>query len=439
MIQDPLLVAAIGIIGMLVLIALHIPIGVAMGMAGFVGVAVLLDDWRAAATLFGTETPSHLASSDLAVIPLFLLMGSFAGAAGLSRDIYRLAFAFVGHRPGGLALATIGGCAGFGAVCGSSVATAATMTRIALPEMLERGYHPSLAAGSIASGGTLGMLIPPSVIMVLYGVLTEQFVIALFVAAIVPGLLAVVLYFVAIGVHVRLNPESGPPGPKFTWSERYQIFVQSWGVILLAVVVSGGIYSGVFTVAEAAAVGAALAFLFTWGRKRLTREVLWETLTETAGNTGMIYLIIIGASIFSYFITLSGLTENFVQSVEALEINRFVILMLLFVMYLILGSIFDTVAAMVLTLPFVFPLILHLGFDPIWFGVINVMVIEIGMITPPIGINVFVLHGMARDIPLATIFRGIVPFLIADLVRLAMLTAFPALALWLPAALGTPM
>lgn len=436
--EDPLLVASIGILGMLALIALHIPIGVAMGIAGFVGVGFMLG-WAPAITLFGTETSSHIASSELAIIPLFLLMGSFAGAAGLSSDIYRLAYVFVGHRRGGLALATIGGCAGFGAVCGSSVATAATMTKIALPEMLDRKYSPALAAGSIASGGTLGMLIPPSVIMVLYGVLTEQFVIALFVAAVVPGIMAVVFYFVAIAIQVRINPDAGPAGPKFGWEERRKIFAQSWGVITLAVVVSGGIYAGIFTVAEAAAIGATLSFLFAWGRGKLNREVIWEVLTETAGSTGMIYLIIIGASIFSYFVTLSGLSESFVEGVSGWGVNKFVILLMLYVMYLILGSIFDTVAAMVLTLPFVFPLILNLGFDPIWFGVINVMVIEIGMITPPIGINVFVLHGMARNIPLPTIFRGIVPFLIADVAKLAVLTVFPAIALWLPKVLGTPM
>lgn len=424
--------------GMLVLIALHIPIGVAMGIAGFIGVGLIIG-WAPAVTLFGTEGSAHLASSELAVIPLFLLMGSFAGAAGLSSDIYRLAYTFVGHRRGGLALATIGGCAGFGAVCGSSVATAATMTRIALPEMLNRKYHPSLAAGCIASGGTLGMLIPPSVIMVLYGVLTEQFVIALFVAAVVPGLLAVVLYFIAIAIYVRIKPESGPPGPRYSWAERRQVFIQSWGVIALAIIVSGGIYAGVFTVSEAAAVGAALAFAFTVGRGKLNRETLWDVLMETAASTGMIYVIIIGASIFSYFVTLSGLSEAFVTGVSELGVNKFVVLLLLYLMYLILGSIFDTVAAMVLTLPFVFPLIVNLGFDPIWFGVINVMVIEIGMITPPIGINVFVLHGMAKNIPLNAIFRGIVPFLIADVIRLGLLTVFPALALWLPRTLGTPM
>ena len=437
--MDPLVLAGLGIAGMFVLIALHVPIGIAMGLAGFVSIGLILDDWAAAITLFSTEPTAILASADLAVIPLFLLMGSFASAAGLSADIYRLAYAVVGHYRGGLALATIGGCAGFGAICGSSVATAATMTRVALPEMLKRRYRPSLATGCIVSGGTLGMLIPPSVIMVLYGVLTEQFVIALFVAAIVPGLLSVALYFIAIGFVVRIDPEAGPPGPRLEWRERGRIVLQSWGAVLLAVVVSGGIYSGVFTVAEAAAVGASLAFLFTLYRGRLTRAVIWEVLGETAANTGMIYLIIMGASIFTYFITLSQLPDNLVNTITALGLPPLLVLVLLYVMYIILGSIFDTVAAMVITLPFVFPLILDLGFDPIWFGIINVMVIEIGMITPPIGINVFVLHGMARTIPLNTIFRGIVPFLIADFVRLGLLTLFPAIALWLPGVLGTPM
>ena len=436
--MDPTVIAILGLLGMFALIALHVPIGVAMGIAGYICVGLMLD-WGPALSLFGTEAKSHLQSSELAVIPLFLLMGAFAGAAGLSADVYRLAYAFLGHRRGGLALATIGGCAGFGAVCGSSVATAATMTRIALPEMLKRRYLPSLATGCIASGGTLGMLIPPSVIMVLYGILTEQFVIALFVAAVVPGLLAVLLYFAAIWIYVRINPEAGPAGPRMTWGERGTIVLQSWGVILLAVVVSGGIYGGVFTVSEAAAVGASLAFIFTIARGRMSWRVLWDVLGETAANTGLIYLIIIGASVFTYFVTLSELPPNLVNGINSLGWPPLMVLVLLYVMYIILGSIFDTVAAMVITLPFVFPLVVGLGYDPIWFGVVNVMVIEIGMITPPIGINVFVLHGMAKVIPLKTIFKGIVPFLIADVVRLALLTLFPSIALWLPKVLGTPM
>ena len=436
--MDPLLLASLGLAAMFVLIALHIPIGVAMGVSGFVCVGLMLG-WGPAISLLKTEPSGIIANRELAVIPLFLLMGAFAGAAGLSADLYRLAYALVGHYRGGLAMSTIGGCAGFGAVCGSSIATAATMTRVALPEMLDRGYQPSLATGCIAAGGTLGMLIPPSVIMVLYAVLTEQFVISLFIAAIIPGAIAVALHFIAIFIYVHANPEAGPAGSKMPWSERWKVFAASWRVLTLAVAVSGGIYTGWFTVAEAAAVGACLSFLFTWQSGLLTKSVLWEVLSESAANTGLIYLIIIGANIFTYFVTLSHLPNHLVAAIQGLGVDPVVIIFLLLLMYLILGSIFDTVAAMVITLPFVFPLIIDLGFDPIWFGVINVMVIEIGMITPPIGINVFVLHGIARDIPLKTIFRGIVPFLAADLVRLTILVFFPVLALWLPRLMNMPM
>ncbi len=436
--MDPLVLAGLGLAGMFLLIALHIPIGVAMGVSGFICVGLMLG-WGPAISLLKTEPTGIIANRELAVIPLFLLMGAFAGAAGLSADLYRLAYALVGHYRGGLAMSTIGGCAGFGAVCGSSVATAATMTRVALPEMLDRGYQPSLATGCIAAGGTLGMLIPPSVIMVLYAVLTEQFVISLFIAAIIPGAIAVALHFIAIFIYVRASPESGPAGSKMPWPERWMVFAQSWRVLTLAFAVSGGIYTGWFTVAEAAAVGACMSFLFTWQSGRLTKAVLWEVLSESAANTGLIYLIIIGANIFTYFVTLSHLPNHLVAAIQGLGVDPIVIIFLLLLMYLILGSIFDTVAAMVITLPFVFPLIIDLGFDPIWFGVINVMVIEIGMITPPIGINVFVLHGIARDIPLNTIFRGIGPFLVADLVRLTILVFFPVLALWLPRLMNMPM
>ena len=436
--MDPLVIASIGIAGMFVLIAVHVPIGVAMGLAGFVSVAALLG-WSPAISLFNIEPTAVLSNTELAVIPLFLLMGSFASSSGLSADIYRLAYVFLGHRRGGLALATIGGCAGFGAVCGSSIATAATMTRVAMPEMLKRGYQPTMASGCIAAGGTLGMLIPPSVIMVLYAVLTEQFIIALFVACIVPGVISVVLYFIAISIQVRLHPEVAPPGPPMIWPARWQVFRESSGVIVLITVVSGGIYSGIFTVTEAAAVGATLAFVLTILRGRLTWPTLWQVLAETAANAGMIYVIIIGARIFTYFVTLSHLPNDLVGAIASADLPPLLIIFFVCLMYLVLGSVFDTIAAMVITLPFVFPLILTLGYDPIWFGVLNVVVIEIGMITPPIGINAFVLHGMAPNIPLKTIFRGILPFFYADMVRLALLVFFPGLALWLPRILEVPM
>jgi len=331
-----------------------------------------------------------------------------------------------------LALATVGACAGFGSVSGSSVATTATMTQIALPEMVRRGYSTTLSTGSIAAGGTLGMLIPPSIVVIIYGILTEEFIIALFAAAIIPGILSVLVYFVAISIIVRVNPAAGPVGTKVTRSEKLKIIKESWGVIFLATVVSGGLYTGIFSPGESASVGVCVAFCFAWWRKKLSWRAFFDTLIDAAGTTGLIYVIIIGAHIFSYFMTLSGLPELIVDSIEASGLSKYVVLVLLYVMFIILGSIFDTVAAMVITLPFVYPLIVSLGFDPIWWGVINVIVMEVGMITPPIGMNVFVMHGMAKDVPLTTIFKGITPFVLADFVRLGLVTAFPVLALWLP-------
>ena len=420
---------------MFLLIGFHVPIGVAMGIAGFFGVWAMLGQ-APAASLFATAPTQVLTTRELGAIPMFLLMGSFAAAAGLSGDLYRLFNVMVGHYRGGLAMATIGGCGGFGAVCGTSVATAATFMRIALPEMLQRGYRPSLACGCIAAGGTLGILIPPSNLMLLYGVLTEQFVVALFAAAVVPGLICIVIYFITVGIFVRIRPDSGPPGPRVPWHERWKVIKQSWGVITLGVVVSGGIYGGIFTVLEAAAVGCFFAALFAVFRRRLTLAVLRRVMSETAANTGLIYIIIFGANIFTYFITLTQMPELLVREIQAMNVPSIVILFLLIVMYLIMGSIFETVSAMIITLPVVFPLIVGLGYDPIWWGIINIMIIEIGQTTPPIGIIPFVLHGMRPDIPMKTIFSGVVPFFFADLTRVAIIVAFPILALWLPRLFG---
>lgn len=420
---------------MFVLIILQVPVGIAMGVVGVVGTGLIIG-FGPALTLLATEPSAAMAAEGLAVIAMFLLMGNFAHVGGLSQELYKLAYAFLGHRRGGLIFATIGACAGFGAVCGSSVATAATMARIALPQMLERNYSKSLAAGSIAAGGTLGMIIPPSVVMILYAILTENSIIALFLAAIIPGILAVVFYLVAITITVRLNPSVAPIGQRVAWPERSRIARQNWAVVLLAVIVSGGIYTGIFTVSEAASVGATVALLLALLRRRLTRSNFLSCLGDTAQNTGLIFVIIIGASVFSYFATLSGLPAATVDWIEGLGLHPLLVILLLQVFYLVLGSIFDTIAAMVLTLPFVYPLVIGMGYDPIWWGVVNIVVIELGMITPPIGINVFVLHGMARDLPLSTIFRGVIPFIIADVARLLLLTLVPAISLWLPDKLG---
>ncbi len=433
--MDPILMAILGLLGMFVLILLHVPIGISMGVAGIIGYG-LLNNFGASITLAATETAEVFASLELAVIPLFLLMGSFAGASGLSADIYKLANAFIGHRRGGLALATIGGCAGFGAVCGSSLATAATMGRVALPEMLRHNYAPSLATGSIAAGGTLGMLIPPSIIMVIYAFLTEQFVITLFIAALVPAATAIAMHFLAIAIVVRLNPEAGPAGEVTPWSERWQVVKESWGVLVLLISVIGGIYGGVFTVNEAAALGAVMAFLFTLFRGKFSIPVLYDVVRDAALNTAMIYIIIAGASIFSFFIADTRMPAALTSLITEANLSPLAIIFVLMLIYLILGSVFDTVAAMLITMPFVFPLVIGLGYNPIWWGVILVMVMEVGMITPPIGMNVFVIYGTAKDIALKTIFRGILPFFYADIVRITLIILFPALALWLPTALG---
>jgi tripartite ATP-independent transporter DctM subunit len=433
--MSAILIGVLGLVLLFVLIILHVPIGVSMGLTGFVTIGYLIG-FGPAIGLFGAEGREVVSSEGLAVVASFILMGAFANLSGLAQDMYRLAYAFLGHMKGGLALATVGGCAGFGSVSGSSVATTATMTRIALPEMAQRGYATTLSTGSIAAGGTLGMLIPPSIVMIIYGILTEEFIIALFAAALIPGLLSVVVYFGAIRLLVWAKPSIGPAGPALPWKERLRILGQSWGVVTLAVIVSGGLYTGVFSAAESASVGVSIAFLFAVFRGKVNWKSFFDTLLEAAATTGMIYVIIIGAHIFSFFMTLSGLPEQIVGTIEASGLSKWAILILLYIMFIILGSIFDTIAAMVITLPFVFPLIISLGFDPIWWGVINVIVMEIGMITPPIGMNVFIMHGMAKDVPLRTIFKGIAPFAAADLVRLALVTAFPALALWLPSVWG---
>jgi tripartite ATP-independent transporter DctM subunit len=429
--MDPLLIGAIGLGAMFVLILVQVPIGFAMIATGIVGFG-LIAGFGPALSILATEPASNIASTDLAVVPLFLLMGSFASAGGLSADIYNVAYALLGHRRGGLAYATVGGCGLFGAICGSSPATAATFGRVALPEMLKRGYSPSFAAGTIAAGGTLGSIVPPSVIMIIYAVVAEQFILALFVAAIIPAVIAIAFHMIAAWTYIRINPEAGPAGPRLAWPERWKAVRESWAVMLLVLAVIGGIYGGVFTVNEAAAVGAALAFLFALGRRRLTWLSFWRALIDTASNTAMIYIIIFGASIFSYFINVAHVPEALTGWVRSLPLSPLAVILVLLVIYIILGCIFDTVSAMLITLPFVLPIVTGLGYDPIWWGIINVVVVELGMITPPIGINVFVLYSVAKTIPLSQIFRGVMPFVASDFCRLMLLTLVPPLTIWLP-------
>ena len=432
---DPILTATAGMLLMFALIFLHVPIGIALGLVGVLGCGVYIG-MDVAISLIEIETSAVISNDKLALVAIFLLMGSFATAAGLSTDVYRLAYALFGHWRGGLGMATIGACGGFGAVCGSSVATTAAMGRIAIPEMLERRYRPELAAGVVASGGTLGILIPPSSLMILYAVLTEQFILALFAAALLPGLLTIVYYFIALAIYVRVSPDSAPLAPKLPWADRLRIMASAWRVVVTAVVVSGGLYSGIFTVPETASIGAAMTLFFAFERSRIGLRTFFRCLLEAAGSTCLIFVIVIGAHIFSYFITLTQVPEMIVDTIIAAELHPLVVMMWLMLVYLILGSIFDTVASMVITLPFVYPLILGLGYDPIWWGIVMVVVMEIGLITPPIGINVFVLNSVAKQLTLGQIYRGILPFFCADLLRLATLILFPAIALTLPTAMG---
>lgn len=433
--MSPLEIGGLGMLALFALMFLQIPIGFAMMIVGVTGFA-LITDWAPALSLVASEASGLLANVELATVPLFLLMGTFATVAGFSTDVYNAAAAVLGHRRGGLGYATIGGCATFGAVCGSSTATAATFAKAALPEMLRRGYAPSLATGTIAAGGTLKALIPPSIVMILYCIIAKTFIFDLFIAAIVPALMAIAFNIVAIWITVRLNPSLAPVAPRMPWSERWPIIRRAAPVLLLLASVFFGLYSGVFTVNEAASVAAVLAFLFALIRGRLDRDVLWTGLKDTASTTAMIYVIIIGATVFSYFITLARVPEAMIALVDGSGLGPMAIVFVLLGIYLVLGAIFDEIAAMLITLPFVLPIIEQLDFDLIWWGIINVVVIEIGMITPPIGIIVFILYGMTRNISLTTIYRGVTPFIIADILLLVILALNPGIVLWLPGLLG---
>lgn len=407
------------------------PLAAVMGMVGLFGGALYLGV-DPALSGFGSEPAGFLTNSQVAVLPLFLMMGSFAATAGLSDDIYALAHALLGGFRGGLALATIGGCAGFGAVTGSSVACAATIGRVALPQMRARGYAPALTTGCIAAGGTLGQLVPPSAPIVIFALLTEASIGQLFIAAVGPAILAIALYLITIALFVRLAPGSVPERQRIARSELFHALRRSVGVVALFVCVIGGLYTGVFTATESAAVGAVGAFLFALGRGKLKGGAFWRVMAETTATTALIYGLIFGALIFSFFVGATALPETATELVAGLGLPALGTIAVLLVVYLFLGCVMDSFAVMIITVPIVTPLVLHLGFDLIWWGIIMVVVIETGLITPPFGINVFVLKGMVPDVPLGTIFRGVLPFVAVDLLKLALLVLLPAIVLWLP-------
>ncbi|HET6519645.1 MAG TPA: TRAP transporter large permease, partial [Geminicoccaceae bacterium] len=390
---------ALGLLALIALLALRVPVAVAMGVVGAVGFG-LLNGWDAAGFVLGVVPLEAVMPYGLSVVPLFVLMGAFAARAGLSASLYRGVNAFLGHYRGGLALATIGACAAFGAICGSSLATAATMARVALPEMRRYGYRDSLAAGAVAAGGTLGVLIPPSVILVIYALVTEQSIGALFAAALLPGLLGTVLYMAAVAVRLRLDPSAGPAGRRFGGRERLRAVAETWPVFLLFALVIGGIYLGWFSPTEAAAVGAAGALLLAWLRGGMTRGEAWAAVLETARTTAMIFLILVGAALFNDFLETAGLPAALAGAVAGSGLPRYAVLVLLMLCYLVLGCFMDSLSMMLLTLPVVFPLVTSLGFDPVWFGILLVTVVEIGLITPPVGLNLFVIQSVDPELRL---------------------------------------
>ncbi|HVL57719.1 MAG TPA: TRAP transporter large permease [Burkholderiaceae bacterium] len=423
--------AGIGLAAMFALVMLKVPIAFAMGLVGFVGLA-MLRGWPPAfssAVLIMYETGF---SYTLSVVPLFVLMGNFVSRAGLSQELFRAAYAFIGHWRGGLAMSTVVSCAGFGAICGSSIATAATMSRVAYPPMRRFGYNDKLATGVIASGGTLGILIPPSVMMVIYCLITETNIAAMFAAGIIPGLVAVALLLLAVRWVTWRDPSAGPPGERSSWPERLRALRGVWGVIVLFVLVMGGIYGGVFTATEGAAIGAFGAFLFALLRRALTWRILFEVLVESARTTAMLFLILIGALIFANFINFTTMPGDMKTFVEQFEIHPIMVIAAICVIYVLLGSVMEELSMILLTVPVLFPLVIQLGFDPLWFGILVVVVVEIGLISPPVGMNIFVLRSLLPEVSTGTIFRGVMPFVVADCVRLAILIAFPALSTWLP-------
>jgi C4-dicarboxylate transporter DctM subunit len=426
-----LAVGGLGVLGLAVLILFQVPIGIAMIVVGTLGYA-LQTNWSAALTMLASEPSGILSSVDLATVPLFLLMGTFVTAAGFSKDIYDAAGAMLGHRRGGLGYATILGCAAFGSVCGSSTATAATFAKAALPEMLSRGYAPSFATATIAAGGALKALIPPSIVMILYCIVAKTFITDIFYAAIVPAFLVIALNLLTIWIIVRVYPELAPVEERVALADRLRAVKKAIPVGFLLLVVFTGLYSGVFTVNEAASVAAVAALLFALLRGSLTWGQLVDGFRQTASVTAMIYVVIIGASIFGYFITLGRVPEALINVIQKSGLTPSAIIFALLVTYLLLGCVFDEIAAVLITLPLVLPIIASLHYDPLWWGIMNVVFVELGMIHPPMGIIVFILHGMAPQISLGTIYRGVAPFVVADLVLLLILTIFPSLTTWLP-------
>ncbi len=425
-------VAITGFLSLFGLMLLRVPVGIAMGVVGVLGFGYLIGDIGPALKLLSQSPIRTATDAEFAVIPLFLLMGAFASASGMSRELFRASNTFLGHLRGGLGIATIVACGGFAAICGSSVATAATFSKVAYPEMRQHGYPQSFATGVIAAGGSLGIMIPPSTVFAVYGLITEQDIGKLFIAGILPGLLAVGMYIVTINIIAYVRPGFLPSAPRHTWTERIEAVRDIWAVALLFIFIIGGLYGGLFTATEAAGMGAAGAFIISVARGKLSRADFWRCLIESLRTTAAVFTILIGALIFGYFLTITQTPQKITEFLTGLGLGSYGVLVLIMLMYLVLGCIMDAMAMIILTIPIIFPVIKTLGFDPIWFGVIIVMTVELGLIHPPVGMNVFVIKSVIKDVKLSTVFYGVMPFVATDILRLAVLIALPILATWLP-------
>jgi tripartite ATP-independent transporter DctM subunit len=434
--QDPVLIGVLGTLGVFLLIFLGMPIAFAMMLVGFAGITVLTS--FEAALPVAASTTWHVASFyPYTVIPLFIVMGSFAGASGITRDLYSSFEKWTRRMPGGLAVATIGACGGFAAVSGSSVATAATMGSVALPEMERFNYDRGLATGSVAAGGTLGFLIPPSIGFVVYGMLTEQSIGKLLVAGIFPGLLLTITFVIIVFAWVRIWPDSAPANPEtVTLAEKVKALRGVWETLLIFIFVMGGIYGGFFTPTEAGAIGATVLFLVTIIKGKLSRDALFTALTESARISAMVLFLVAGANVFSYFMALSTIPMNVATWAAGLDVSPYLIHAVIVLIFLLLGCFLDAISMMVLTLPVIYPVIIALNFDPIWFGVVAVLMMEAGLITPPMGLNIFTVAGVAKDVNVETIFRGVAPFLLSIFMVAIILTIFPSIALYLPNMMG---
>ena len=429
--MSPTAAGLLGLAGLFLLLALRMPVGIAMMLVGLLGFGAL-NGWGPALAMLGGEPFVIATNYELIVIPLFVLMGNFATVSGMSRDLYAAAYVWFGHWRGGLASATIAACAGFAALSGSSVAAAVTMGKVALPEMRAYRYDPRLATGAIAAGGTLGILIPPSTGFVIYAILTEESIGRLFLAGVFPGLLLTALFILSIFVQTRFRPRLGPPGPASPVRDRIRAVRQASAMIGIVALTIGGIYAGLFTPTEAAGVGAFLSLLLALVRGRLSWGSLSSLSLESVRTTALVFLILVGAHIFNPFLALTHIPTDLAELLVGMELPRLAVLAILLAAYIVLGMFLEGFAMLVLTLPIVHPIILTLGYDPIWFGVVMVIVLEMGLISPPVGVNVFVVKGIAEDVPMTQIFAGILPFWIAMAACLAILVAFPDIALFLP-------